>query len=201
MTWEEKILSYLNKHPGFSDRELSEYFNVSNQAINSPCRSLAKKGLINRIPNPQKDGIIGNYPIGKEPEIKYKKTEIKDVDGLQEEDIKTVLTNMLKDEGWKVTTAWGHQPGVDIDAKKGNERWLIEVKGPGSRSAMRVNYFLSILGEMLQRMDDPNARYSIALPDLKQYRGLWERLPKLAKERTTIDLILVDTNKNITYFK
>lgn len=56
---------------------------------------------------------------------------------------------------------------------------------------MRVNYFIGILGETLQRMADPAARYSIAFPDLTQYRRLWERLPKLAKSRTGITMILV----------
>lgn len=42
-------------------------------------------------------------------------------------------------------------------------------------------------------MNDSEARYSIALPDLEQFRRLWERLPKLAKERTTIDPKTSDT--------
>ena len=70
-------------------------------------------------------------------------------------------------------------------------------EGPGSRQPMRVNYFLGILGETLQRMNDPNARYTIALPDLEQYRKLWNKLPQLAKERTTIDMILVDPDGHI----
>lgn len=53
----------------------------------------------------------------------------------------------------------------------------------------------------LQRMDDPDARYSIAFPDMKQYRGLWERLPQLAKERTTIDMLLIDSKGNIEVYK
>jgi len=53
-----------------------------------------------------------------------------------------------------------------------------------------VNYFLAVFGETLQRMDDPKARYSIALPDMAQYRGLWERLPGLAKKRTGITLLV-----------
>jgi hypothetical protein len=56
---------------------------------------------------------------------------------------------------------------------------------------MRINYFLSILGELLQRMDDPEAEYSIALPDMKQFRGLWQRLPKLAKSRTKISALFI----------
>ena len=43
-------------------------------------------------------------------------------------------------------------------------------------------------GEIVQRqrMDDPAARYSIALPDMAQFRGLWKRLPQLAKQRTQV---------------
>lgn len=91
----------------------------------------------------------------------------------------------------------GKVHGIDIDACKGSDRWIIEVKGCGSRNAMRVNYFLAILGETLQRMSDPNAKYSIALPNMKQYRNLWERLPQLAKERTGISVLFVSENSQI----
>lgn len=57
---------------------------------------------------------------------------------------------------------------------------------------MNVNYFLAVLAETLQRMDDPNAKYSIALPDVKQFRNLWDRLPLLAKQRTGITAIFID---------
>lgn len=120
---------------------------------------------------------------------------------LQEEEIKRILFDQLTQDGWNVSVAWGHKPGIDIDATKGNRRRIIEVKGPGSRPQMRVNYFLSILGEILQRMDDPNAEYSIALPDVEQYRNLWYRLPDLAKERTRIDLLLISEDKTITILK
>ena len=62
---------------------------------------------------------------------------------------------------------------------------------------MRVNYFLSALGETLQRMDDRNAKYSIALPDLQQFRSLWDRLPDLAKSRTEITALFVDEKGNV----
>jgi len=99
--------------------------------------------------------------------------------------------------GWKTQVACGKTHGIDIDALKERKRWIIEVKGCGSRDAMRVNYFLAILGERLQRMDDTNAKYSIALPDIKQYRNLWSKLPSLAKERTGISILFVIENKGI----
>ena len=82
--------------------------------------------------------------------------------------------------------------GTDIAACRGDERWIIEVKGRGSRPEMRVNYFLAVLGEILQRMAHPQARYSIALPGLPQFRGLWARLPELGKTRTGIGVLFVD---------
>jgi hypothetical protein len=126
-------------------------------------------------------------------------TKNHDVHALSEDEIKQVLNNWLQHAGWDTHVAWGHTPGIDIEAKKPGRRWVIEVKGPGSRPPMRVNYFLAILGETLQRMDDKTAEYSIALPDLAQYRGLWERLPDLAKLRTRISAIFVDANGKIDH--
>jgi hypothetical protein len=111
------------------------------------------------------------------------------------------LNVWLSQNGWKTKIAWGHQQGVDIITEKDNHHWIIEVKGIGSRQPMRVNYFSSILGETLQRMDDPDADYSIALPDIQQYRNLWNRLPKLAKQRTQISILFVSEHREITHFK
>ena len=62
---------------------------------------------------------------------------------------------------------------------------------------MRVNYFIAVLGETLQRMDDANAKYSIALPDMPQFCGLWNRLPRLAKDRTRISMLFVDPDGRV----
>ena len=111
--------------------------------------------------------------------------------GLSEDSVKTLLCAYLKRDGWTTTVAMGAAHGIDIEARRDTERWVIEVKGCGSLNPMRVNYFLAVLGEILQRMGDPNAKYSIALPDLDQFRGLWERLPSLAKSRTCVSCLFV----------
>lgn len=113
-------------------------------------------------------------------------------DPMCEDALKAALVKWLEADGWTCRVAWGRERGVDLFAQRGTSRWIIEVKGRGSLSAMRVNYFLMILGETLQRMDDPDTLYSIALPDLKQYRNLWARLPSLAKVRTGISALFVD---------
>jgi hypothetical protein len=116
---------------------------------------------------------------------------------LCEDDVKRLLKVWLEASGWQVSVIWGRGRGIDVIGAKDGKKWIIEVKGCGSLNPMRVNYFLSILGELLQRMNDPDARYSIALPDLKQFRGLWQRLPDLAKSRTAISALFVDTSGRV----
>lgn len=204
----DKILRLLRHSPGLTDREITDRIKGQGepqQAVNITCRNLQKKRLLDR--RTRDDGLIGNWSKGdNKPASSTRPPKPARISGdagageLSEDEIKKVLVDWLERDGWLTEVAWGSKRGIDIDARRGNERWIIEVKGPGSRNPMRVNYFLAILGETLQRMDDPNARYSIALPDMRQYRRLWERLPDLAKTRSGIDLILVDRKGAIEYF-
>ena len=116
---------------------------------------------------------------------------------LQEDSVKEFLRIYLEADAWKAAVVQGGAHGIDIDAKRGEERWIIEVKGCGSLNPMRVNYFLGALGELLQRMSDPEARYSIAVPDLPQFRGLWNRLPSLAKQKTGISCLFVRADGHV----
>ncbi|MBN1142626.1 MAG: MarR family transcriptional regulator [Deltaproteobacteria bacterium] len=190
------ILDLIRKSPGLTDREITDRLRgttAPQQPINQAARHLEGKGLLHR--RRRQDQVIGNYPAEGDPAPVSTKptrtTKIHDVDALSEDKVKGVLETWLKAQGWDTKIAWGNAQGIDIDAHLGPERWIIEVKGPGSRQPMRVNYFIGILGETLQRMSDSEARYSIAFPDLPQYRGLWDRLPHLAKKRTGISLLLV----------
>ena len=156
------------------------------------------KGIV--IRNKRRDGLIGNYlsgqpiPVTKAPAVpsaKHGKNQ------LTEDVAKEILRLWLEKDRWSTDIAWGRVHGIDIEAKRGFERWVIEVKGIGSRSAMRVNYFLGMLGETLQRMDDEAAKYSIAVPDVAQFRGLWSRLPGVAKSRTTITALFVSDDGTV----
>ena len=194
----DEILQLIRKRPGLTDREIRNAVRgtaAEQQPINIACRQLAEDGLVRRDRARPNDNLIGNYPTG---------TVLPDADRtrltfasdhsageLTEDEIKAALDGWLKSFGWKTKIAWGRQAGIDIVAERRSERWIIEVKGPGSRPPMRVNYFLAILGETLQRMSDERATYSIALPDMAQYRRLWDGLPSLAKRRTSISLLLV----------
>jgi hypothetical protein len=188
---------------GLTDREITNNLrgrSAPQQPINIAARGLVRHGRL--IRKKRQDGLIGNFlaeageavptPIPQHPPIIYHEYE------LAEGRLKEILEGWLTAAGWQTEIAWGKQRGIDIHALRGNERWVIEVKGIGSLSAMRVNYFLGILGETLQRMDDPSAKYSIALPDVPQFRKLWERLPQLAKKRTEISILFVTAQGAVT---
>jgi hypothetical protein len=55
-----------------------------------------------------------------------------------------------------------------------------------------VNYFLGALGELIQRMTDVTATYGLALTNNKQYRGLVQHLPGLARGRLNLAIFYVD---------
>lgn len=196
-----RIVELLKQNPGLPDRQITDrLFGIDKpqQPVNIACRNLEKHGVLLRksiYGNP-----IGNYLTGQEivvPQHQTPKNEVIEAEHLSEDAIKEILETWLISEGWNVKVAWGHVHGIDIEAIKENHRWVIEAKGQGSLNPMRVNYFLGILGETLQHMEDPNAKYSIALPNIQQFRNLWGRLPFLAKSRTGITAIFVDKDGSV----
>lgn len=201
MTLSERIVELLKQNPGLSDRQIADrLFGVGKpqQPVNIACRNLAERGILRR--QSISGNSISNYLTGQQIKTSQDQPSHKrvmDEEHLSEDDIKGILEKWLVAQGWNVKVAWGHVHGIDIDAIKENKRWVIEAKGQGSLNPMRVNYFLGILGEILQRMEDPNAKYSIALPDIQQFRSLWKRLPFLAKSKTGITAIFVDRNGNV----
>jgi hypothetical protein len=193
-TLAQQILEAVQKQPGITDRWLAEALfgpGTPQQRVNGECRRMVAQGLIDR--NIRPDGLIGNYCSGKEidPPPTPASPALVNETAFSEDQLKTVLQRWLEAQGWVVEIAWAKTRGIDLHARRGEERWVIEAKGSGSLDAMRVNYFLGVLGATLQRMDDPKAGYSIALPDVKQFRNLWARLPALAKQRTKITALFV----------
>ncbi len=202
MTVKEEVMLAVQNFPGMTDTDLEKRTKHSHQTINIACRQLVNEGILVRRPNPDKNGYWGNYPTGKPLAVSRRTVNTAPMETTMNEDaVKAHIKNQLEADGWNVKVAWGYIHGVDVEATRNGERWLIEVKGPGSRPEMRVNYFIGILGETLQRMDDPKAHYSIAFPDMQAFRNLWAKLPSLAKQRTGIDLILVDEVGTLTTLK
>ena len=120
---------------------------------------------------------------------------------LTEEQVKHFVNEYYTAQGYHTAVAWKKARGADIIATKEDETIIIEVKGCGSRPQMQGNYFQSILGELLQRMEKEQCHYYVALPKMQRYQDLWCKLPNLAKDRTKIGLILVDNLGALEFYE
>lgn len=195
----ERIREHIRLHPNCTELQIARALygpSAVQQQVNTYLRRLSAAGIVLRdrqsgvytytLP----DSIIAPNPSSTTPSPVS-------LIGLSEDEIKVMLRAWLEAQDYNVRVMMGKDRGIDIDARRNNIRWIIEVKGAGSRPQMRVNYFLAMLGEVLQRMDDPTAKYSIALPDMEQFRRLWQRLPTLAKERTQVTALFIDREGNV----
>jgi hypothetical protein len=117
---------------------------------------------------------------------------MKNIEYLPEKKIKYFLGEFLASQGWtRKAESIVMNRDIDIEAYRGNDKWIIEIESPDSLTSEIFYSFVSVLGRILQRMDNNNCKYSIALPDIKPFRRLWERLPELAKNRAKITVLFV----------
>ncbi len=200
----EQILKLVSAQPGITDREIANVIlgrGVHPSRVNQACRRLVDAGELMR--HHRAEGRLGNHPAGRVPSpsrlTPAEPSDRSETDRLAEDEVKRLLQTWLEADGWQTEVASGHKPGIDIIARRGEETWIIEAKGCGSLQPMRVNYFISTLGELLQRMDAAEAGYSIALPNMQQFRGLWSRLPELACRRTGITALFVSADGQIEH--
>jgi hypothetical protein len=193
---EKSIIRTLEKNPGYSDKDLAKVVigrTNSPRYVNQTCRTLVTRGIILR--NKRPDGLIGNW-LNTDSMILSQTLD--PVDEISEKKIKKGLEAFLKSQGWETKIAWGFTHGIDIEAIRGMNRWIIEVKGYETLNLLPAKIFVSVLGEIIQRMEDPECKYSIALPDIEQFRRLWSRLPVLAKERTWLTALFVTNDSRVT---
>ena len=116
----------------------------------------------------------------------------------KEDNVINFIKEWLIQDGYEVKTAMGKSHGVDIEAIKDGTVWLIEAKGNNKTyQAAQSNGFLTALGQILQRYNSTENKYSIAVPDTPQYRGLWERLPSLAKTTLGLSILFVNYDGSI----
>jgi hypothetical protein len=167
------------------------------QAVNQAARRLEAQGRLRRFTGP--DGKIVNALPQSPAQQTSEPTPPPVVLGggdhgrITEDEVKEAVRAHLTARGFDVAVAWGRLRGIDIDARHPDgRRYLIEAKAEvGKNGPQQVNYFVGVLGELVQRMDDVQASYGIALPDNRQYRGLVNRLPTLAKERLRLSVFWV----------
>lgn len=200
-----QVFLEIRKSSGLTDREITNRLfgeKARVQAVNRTAHLLMKMGLVERRPRP--DGRVGNFVAGKGAGLLAREydQEFTSVHGnrlvqMSEFEVKRKVRKWLETDGWSVEVGEGADRDFDIEAKRGGDRWVVGAKGSGSRNEMKKSHFFTVLGETLQRMQDPEVRYSIALPDIRKFRRLWERLPVLAKSRTGISVLFVREDGSI----
>lgn len=196
-TWAERVVAALRAAgtPLDDDRLAFRVGASQRQTINQACRKLESEGVVRRFSGP--DGKIVNALVDPSRPERRDPSPAPPADVtrgalLTEDEVKAAVKGHLEGGGWQVTVAWGRNRGVDIEAHRGSEHLYLEAKGEAANPPQQVNYFLGALGELVQRLRDPTARYGLALPANSQYRGLVERLPPLAWERLRLMVFLVD---------
>ena len=196
MTLATKIIDALKNNPGSSDRTLSEFiFGTPHRStqINGECRHLENIGRIER----KKIGVgpIGSYLVRPKPVLTVVQSEPDDRRTMMTEDqVKVAVKASLESAGWEATVAWGRSRGTDMVATRGEKRWIIECKGAGSLPPMQNNYFLTAIGELIQRMNVSCSKHSVAFPDLPKYRRLWSELPVCVKKQISLTALFVSEN-------
>ena len=114
---------------------------------------------------------------------------------LPENKIKQVLKRHLVTQGWNPGIVRKTHRGFVIIATRGDERWIISIKGEESPNF--VESFVIALGSSLFTMEDAKTKHSVALPDTMPFRNLWHRLPFLAKKRAGITAIFVNKDNKL----
>jgi len=196
-TLEQRIVAALKTaRVPLDDDELAARLEVVRQAVNQAARKLEKRLLVQRYVGPS--GKIVNRLAENALPIVATSRPHPNVSPpspaaafISEDEVKQAIKEHLEAQGYEVTVAWGRERGIDIDARRAGDHLVIEAKAEVVRPQQQVNYFLGAIGELVQRMSDPDARYGLALPDNRQYRGLVDRLPSTARERLGLVVFFV----------
>ncbi|MEG0264538.1 MAG: AT hook domain-containing protein [Erysipelotrichaceae bacterium] len=104
------------------------------------------------------------------------------------------LSKLVK--AWLGEHGWAYEESKDyIEAFHDDKKWVINVQGikRGRKQTLPVK-----LSEVMKRIDDENAHYSIAFNDSLTYRRQWNEIPSRVKERLNMSVILADKKGNIT---
>jgi len=192
----ERILEAVRYAPLDDDLLAKRLGITQRQSINQTARRLEAQGKLRRVVGP--DGKIVNmlteHGGNPGPSVDETRPSTRPIpDRITEDEVKTAVRDHLASQGFEVQVAWDRTPGIDIDARHpSGSRHVIEAKAEtGTSGPQQANYFIGMLGELLQRMDDDSATYGIALPENRQYRGLVDRLPRLARDRIGLNIFWV----------
>jgi hypothetical protein len=192
MILKERILALLASET-LDDDQIAARLRVVRQQVNQTCRAMEYDGLLTRQRGPSGKIVNRLTEAGAQPPAPRSRLSTPSAPGtpITEDDVKAAVSDWLEAQGFEVAVAWGRDPGIDIEARRGVERWVIEAKGTGGYDQMSRNYFFGVIGSLLQRMTDEHAHYALAMPDVPPFINLVDRFPELARQRTQLSFLLV----------
>src|SRR5688500_4420699 len=155
MTLKERILALVGVET-LDDDELAARLGVIRQQVNQTCRAMEYEGLVTRQRGPSGKIVNRLTEAGAQTAAPRSRSSTPSPPGtpITEDDVKAAVSDWLAAQGFKVAVAWGHDPGIDIEARRGLEGWVVEAKGTGGYDQMSRNYFFGVIGSLLQRMTD-----------------------------------------------
>jgi hypothetical protein len=223
-----RLLKMIKEKPGISDIELTEDIYgpcASSRDVILSCQALARRGAIER--RERTDRQIGNYPAPPKEEVTSNSWEqafpppapaapgypppagynpsaynppprapavsMAPASG----GVRSVLEAFLRQNGWE-PSASKRSAGVEVEGWRGVERWVISLHEEAWASQDYGHLFMQMIGELLTVMDDRAAVYSLALPDTEPFRGLWDSVPLLARDRLGVTALFIDPSGRVT---
>jgi hypothetical protein len=81
--------------------------------------------------------------------------------------------------------------------KNSQNIWVVEAKGKTAQMGLD---FRTCLGQLLQRMEDPDWVYAIAIPDLPQYRKQCQQVPGWVRRLIKLNWIFVTEDGSVSVF-
>lgn len=99
-------------------------------------------------------------------------------------ELPSLIKEWLEEKGWDII-----EHARYIEAHKDMQKWYIDIYQATRGRKMPLPNKLT---EILKRMEDRDAYYSVALVDSPIYRKQWNEIPLAAKERLQVSVILAD---------
>lgn len=99
----------------------------------------------------------------------------------------------LEERGWETL-----EHNRFIEAKKEDEKWFIDIYQATRGRKMPLPNKLT---EVIKKMEDEKAYYSVALVDSPIYRRQWNEIPDVAKDRLKVSVLLADRTGQILEMK
>lgn len=176
---------------------------IGGKIINKPARQVPTEGPAVPIALQTQSAVLPTTPVTIAGPIVWfadshsmRKFAYDGTAMLTEDTVKSALKQVFEADGWHTEVHYGHTQGIDIEAMRDVVRFVLEAKAEGSSDQERGNYFDGALGELLRRMNAPDARYGLALPAHRRYTGLVERLPLWIRQRLGLWFFFVRPTQN-----